>query len=60
MFYICFTMCQVREISLHTDVPVVYCARIVLAVNNLNEIPCCLEKQPGEEEEEEEEAALAW
>ena len=56
MFYICFTMCQVREISLHTDVPVVYCAWIVLAVNNLNEIRCCLEKQPGEEEE----AALAW
>ena len=50
-------MCQVPEFSLYTDVPVVYCARIVLAVNNLNEIPCCLKKQPGEEEEE---AALAW
>ena len=56
MFQICFTMCQVPEISLYTVAAVVYCARIVLAVTNLNEIPLCLEKQPGEEEE----AALAW
>ena len=64
MFNICFTMFQVREISLHTDVPVVYCARIVLAVTNLNEIPCLLRNNlergggggrllwPGEETEE--------
>ena len=26
--------------------------QIVLSGNNLNIIPCCLEKQPGEEEEE--------
>ena len=58
MFQICFTMCQVQEISLYTVAAVVFCAQIVLAVTNLNEIPCCLEKQPGEEEEEE--AALAW
>ena len=53
MFQICFTMCQVPEISPYTVDAVVYCAQIVLAVNNLNEIHCCLEKQPGEEEEEE-------
>ena len=56
MFQICFTLCRVREISLYTVAAVVYCAQIVLDVNILNEIPCCLEKQPGEEEEE---AALA-
>ena len=64
MFQICFTLCQVRETSLYTVAAVVYCAWIVLAVTNLNEIACCLESNlergvgggrllwPGEETEE--------
>ena len=60
IFQICFTLCQVREISLYTVAAVVYCARIVLAVTNLNEIPCCLEKQPEEGRRRRREAPLAW
>ena len=44
-------MCQVLESSLYTDAAVLYCAQIVMAGTDLNEVSCCPVNQPGEEEE---------